>query len=330
MNFARLLVFLIVAAFPSNAAFVSFQVNSVPVVTCVDSVPSAAAAASFNTCTFSSTFQQAKIDTANAGTATSSTEWWVANPYDNFVVAPGNWDFSGATTVLNKGAGTSDATNSPSISSVYCPFPAATCTSSYRGRTFKNGFLVRYTFAFNEALSDDLHIPFPSFWSVNWLGIASGGEYIELDALDAKPSVGSVLKSAFYHNWNASGQAVDVGTEFSLASTSLVLDGTTFNTVDLLWIPASKNSGTGVFKVYYNGTEVTNYGLTYTQAGMAMPGSGGVTGNYNGAFYNSEVNANGFAIFITGGKLSGGGNWPLKLKNVQIWQGSIADVVVVN
>lgn len=315
-----------------KSAFVSFQVarSVAPASTCSDAIPAGAVTYGYNTCTFASVFNQTRIDINNSGgAATTNTDWWVSNPYQNFVVSPANWDFSGATTVLNKGAGDTDSDNSPSLSSVYCPY-SFTCYGAgfTKGRTFKNGVYVRYTFAFDETLANSNHITFPSFWGANWISAAAGFEYIEQDTLDAKPSTGSVLKSPFYHNWNAPGQATDVNTEFMIQSTSLVLDGATFNTVDWLWVPTTKNSGTGLIQTIYNGANISGYGLSYTQSGMASPGSGGITANYNGAFYNAEVNDVGFMLFITAGKLSGGGNWPLKLKNVQVWQGSSSDIVV--
>lgn len=328
---------LLAAALSASAAFVSFGVNgSTPASTCSDSIPAPAAAVGFNTCTFA--FEPTnlnRVDTNNTGTSTVNTDFWVANSYQNFVAQPSDFSINNGAMKVNKSGCTTGGAghtcgagdNSPTLSTVYLPSGAST----YHGRTFQNGFYVRFTIAFDESLGVS-NTPFPAMWMANWGGTVTQ-EYLEIDVLDALVGLpGTVIRPTFHHHWNAPGQAANTSTQFALAGAGLVFDGTTYNTIDMLWVPTTKNGGTGYTKTYYNGTQQTGYDLSYTQAGMASVGSGGVDpANFNGAFYAAEISPSiGFMLFISVGQVASNGNWPMWIKKVEVWQQSSSDMLVVN
>lgn len=341
------LVILYASSSPSQvkAAFGIFQLNkSAAVSSCPDSVPAPATSFGFTTCTFAfAPADLSRVDVNNSGTSTASTDFWVANPYQNFVAAAADISINnGALRVLKSGCTAAlaghtcfEGDNSPTLASIYCPYNVGGgvgCDSATsRGRSFKNGFYLRYTFTFDATISNG-NTPFQSLWGANWPGIVSGTEYTEMDATDAIPGVaGTVGRLSIYHNWQHSGQATDTVTQMVDAGSGLTLDGVTFNTVDILWVPTTKNSGTGIFQTYINGTHITNYDLSYTQSGNATVGSGGISpANFAGAFYNAETNANGFAIFLSVGLIPPSTNWPLWIRNIQVWQTSTSDRVTVN
>lgn len=328
----------------------AWQLGSVtPAASCADSVPSYASTWGYTVCNLNSTFSTlGRVDTTNAGTSTASTDWWVSNTYQNFVVSSGNFSTTSNIMEISQGAGGTNTNNSPSLQSVYLPFGNAYTT--WRGRSFKNGFLVRYRYSFNQSLSvacvSGNCNGFPALWAGNWVGVGLPNatpacpHYLEMDFVEEfEGTAGTTFEQAFKHEWNLPGGGCGstIGTEPSIATLPgpPAWNGTDFHTIDQLWVPTTKNSGTGLVYTYFDGTLITSQSLTYSLAGQPTVGSGGFDGTpANGAFSVAEnASSSGFALFITAGNTgvpaSGSyGPWPLYIENVEVWQGSSSDMVV--
>lgn len=112
--------------------------------------------------------------------------------------------------------------------------------------------------------------------------------------------------------------------------TGPVEDGVTFHTFDVLWVPAAKNSGTGKIWRYFDGNHLGTQDINYFTNAVATYGSGGLDSgtNWTGIWSAADTGAlpAGFFLMLTAGNITGGGNWPLIVKNVQVWQGSAADM----
>lgn len=209
------------------------------------------------------------------------------------------------------------------------PFGTSTTGAVYkgfcgwRGRLFANGFVRRVTFAFDETLYS-ANITFNSFWAQSLYG-ETGGENFEGDWFDFLPGSGTVELISIIHDWQANNMSSY--TPQSRASIgNPVLDGTHFYSVDQVWVPTSKNGGTGVFQTWFynpdNSTyyHMTNYDQTYTLTTGATPAAS--PSNPNGVYSIVETGAPGLPIQITSG------TFPLYIKNIQVWQTQLSDVVV--
>lgn len=111
-------------------------------------------------------------------------------------------------------------------------------------------------------------------------------------------------------------------------------DGVTFHTFDVLWVPASKNGGTGKIWRYFDGNHLGTQDINYFTNAAATYGSGTLDQgtNWTGIWSEADTGAlpAGFFLMLTAGNTAGGGNWPLIVKNVQVWQSSISDAILFN
>ena len=310
--------------------------------------------------------------------------------------------------------------------------PSSPTVQPYRGTTFANGFLARSYFTLDETLapagqagcSAGTCWRWPAWWMVSFAGQASGSHYIETDNCDCFSNNGSVQLNNFLHD-NGCGVSCSGGNIFSdnfgqppvrSVECNPVLDGNTFHTFDQLWVPPSKNGGTGfygysvdadtcpgnaIFTGAVSGTVLTatcpchgtlavgsiignngttgertissfgtgtggagTYNLNFTGGTVASSlmiatnanvcayfalGSGRqstcTSTPYDGAFAIAD-SSNGFFLIFNGGctnsipQNSGvstgcnagtsAGNWPFKIKNVQVWQTQMSDKKVQN
>jgi len=130
---------------------------------------------------------------------------------------------------------------------------------TYRGISFKNGFYARGKLSFDETLAPAGQAGAPwrwnAWWMTSWPGSVPGSNFIEADDCDCFSNNGSVKLNNFLHD-DFCGASCSGGTISSdnfgqppLRSTECnpVLDGNTFHSFDLLWVPPSKNNGTGIY-----------------------------------------------------------------------------------
>jgi hypothetical protein len=194
----------------------------------------------------------------------------------------------------------------------------------WRGRAFTNGFFRRITFAVNESAAQP-NMTFPSFWGQSFPG-QTGNENFEGDFFDFLPGSGTNELISIIHDWTGSSQNQS---QYSVQSRSTfgspTLDGTHFYSVDQLWVPTSKNSGTGILQTYwFDGTteyHLTDYDQSYTLTGPASPAP--QPSNPNGTFSILETGGY-FPIFVTAG-LSG---QPLYIRRIEVWQTLTSDMIV--
>jgi hypothetical protein len=132
---------------------------------------------------------------------------------------------------------------------------------TYRGISFKNGFLARGKFSFDERLAPNGMAGSPwrwiSWWMTSWPGTVPGGPFIETDNCDCFSANGSVQLNNFLHDNNCgvscSGGSISAdvfgnpSAPLRSAECNPVLDGNTFHTFDQLWVPPSKNNGAGIY-----------------------------------------------------------------------------------
>ena len=135
----------------------------------------------------------------------------------------------------------------------------------YRSTTFANGMYWRTYMTFDETKAPAGQAGctgspsfqcwrWPSNWATSWAGTNYGGNFIETDNCDCFSNNGSVKLNNFLHDndcTGCSGGAItsDFFGQPPLRSTECnpVLDGTTFHAFDQLWVPTSKNGGTGIY-----------------------------------------------------------------------------------
>lgn len=221
----------------------------------------------------------------------------------------------------------SSATGNPSV------FGVCALLTAPQGRIFANGWYRRIVFAFDETLSGSNTVGFPSFWGQQ---LNLGGETVELDTFDCLPSVGSVGLQFFVHNWQNPTNGHDnsqVGIPSRASMGNPVLNGINYYAVDSLWVPTTKNGGTGIFQTYFqNGPtlyHVSDLDMTYSLTGQATSATGNPSTpvNYNGVY--SVIESAGMPIYITAGNTPGPGDWPLYIAYVIMWQSQLSDVVVL-
>jgi hypothetical protein len=215
--------------------------------------------------------------------------------------------------------------------------------NAYHGTTFKNGFLCRFKAAFNSALAPDTsgggltNARWPAFWSVSWAGTNVGAETLEVDGLDGLPGgLGVTATDFFLHDFNGPH-----GQSNSTSGSTQMSFSTSAHNWDILWVPSSKNSGTGLFASYLDGSLIPNNNSSTPIQVSYLPSPGTsiwADGNsYPGVFSEPETVGNGMDLIISTGcqgyfGQSGcnapGGNWPMVISGVECWQASLSDKVI--
>lgn len=284
----------------------------------------------------------------------------------------------------------------------------------YHGMTFQNGGHFRAYLAYDENLGHNItgltNARWPAWWHTNYAGLAAGARYLEIDTLDALPAGMSnpVSIDNFLHDWSG---ATSEDSGFSIPSRANLcnptVDATTFHTYDMLWVPTTKNSGTGIWAFFFDietcsgnalftgsisGTVLTVSAVSFgtlktgsyiggigvtgkTTVSSLGTGTGG-TGTYNlnfsstvssetmfasnqnicqyflspgvstctnsttqGVFSTPEFQGNGLNLILSSGCQNyysttncnvgtSTGDWPMKIKNIQVWQTQIGDKLV--
>lgn len=270
----------------------------------------------FNSTTFSDNFTSLSevdlADTANAG-----FNWYLRNAWPNSLLnSYKTLPSSDPTGVVLNGSGNGFQLSKGSHFNL-----ASACTdgaNGFHGRTFSGGgyFECSMNYDPTQALTSD--IIWPAFWS---LGVAhleglGGAVYDELDFYEAFPiSNGATEANYGAHEWTITGGGSSL-TSNSLAFTNVTLPGspvlTNFHRYGTLWVPPSKNGGTGLIQRYFDGqllsTTTFNYG-----AGGALPAF--TPSNPNGVFTANDTDS--IVLLLSAGPGSG---WPVNVNNVRVIQ----------
>jgi hypothetical protein len=273
--------------------------------------PAPAAAWGYNTRNFVDDFTSISTidqnDTAGAGFL-----WWPHNAWPNAVDDTDNgniWrtasptpssaiSISGSVLTLSTDASTfSEGLNT-----------AVTNGADYRGRTFANGFYFEVIAAFDPAAQAG-GSSWPAWWtSAIEFMLGTNSTFGELDVFEAIPQGGSAINTVQTdHLWSISG-GHQTDTIVNSPSLSLgAVDYTQFHTYGLLWVPASKNAGTGLVQFYFDGTHIASTDFSYTSGGA----------------FSNAVDSQHFPAIIGTGV-----NWPTRFDKVSVWQQSSADMTV--
>jgi len=131
----------------------------------------------------------------------------------------------------------------------------------FHGTTFKNGMYVRAYLAYDENLGHNItsltNARWPAWWTPSFAGTAYGDRAMEVDILDALPGGMGVPVGIenFLHDFPG-GVTPEIDSNFSIPARATlcnpVVDATTFHTYDLLWVPTTKNGGTGYYVFFFD------------------------------------------------------------------------------
>lgn len=276
-------------------------------------VPGPAQTWGYKTRTFFDDFTSlSTIDVNNTGGA--GFNWYVRNSWPNAGLSGNGWgpfvngnptpsaaiSISGSVLEL-----TQTATNQgPNLQSC---IPNG---GSFIGHAFSNGFYIEWSVAMDSTLNNS-SAEWPAMWSAptNFL-LGASNDIVELDYFELYTNDTTYMA---IEEWTYSGGSLinDSGITNSVVSLGLPLTQLlSLNRFGTLWVPMSKNSGTGLFQRFFNGVHLPGSDVTYTATGPATPG---MAENPNGALSVIDSQANELII-------SCGYNWPIYIDYVAVWQ----------
>lgn len=232
-----------------------------------------------------------------------------------FVQPSNTLSFSGAgVTLLNVGQGT----NNYGIGTVgVMNFSGgAGGTQGYHGTTFKNGMLWRTHWAWDESLSPGRVVGtgcntglnclrWPAAWTTSWPGTAYGGNFQEVDIIDAFPQTttpGIVDLGNHLHDFHSGTFFDDNFSGINRPNIcSPAMNGTTFFALDFLYVPTAKNGGGGIFAIFWDPQNCGgNAAMTAHISGTTLTIDSGLVGSLG---TNSHITGNNVqaGTVITGG-----------------------------
>jgi hypothetical protein len=201
------------------------------------------------------------------------------------------------------------------------PCTFSTNARGYIGQTFENGWYIEVRMAFNPANSVNFTgtFSYPAFWSSD-IQTDLNRSFLPDVELDLYEAVGDG-PGTYFSNFNIS----EYTTGFSIPSNSI--SGTTsvangdypaFHTYGCLWVPQSKNGGTGVIRRYFDRQEIIAISpLFYSTSGGSYPG-GSIAA---GVFDTLDTQNMNFHI-------DGGYQQPTLWDYAMVWQTSPSDRTV--
>lgn len=198
-------------------------------------------------------------------------------------------------------------------------------TQGYHGTTFKNGMYWRLYWAFDESLSPGRVIGtgcpsgltclrWPSPWITSWPGTAYGGNFQEVDIIDAYPQTttpGIVDLGNHLHDYHSGAFFDDNWSGINRPNIcSPAMNGTNFFSLDFLYVPTTKNNGGGMFAIFWdpqncggNGTFTgtisgTQLNISGLCAGCSLNSFSHITGNnvQDGTVVTGTCGANCFTV----------------------------------
>lgn len=166
--------------------------------------------------------------------------------------------------------------------------------NTWHGTVFANGLYARVYWAFDETKAPVctnglIDCRWPAWWATSYPGVVQNGPFVEMDAADALPGGGSVSRGTFVHAYNNGHGQVDSNFPTTTACT-VTYDGSTFNTVDWLWIPSTVLNSTnhaGIWASAFNadtcgGNAIIKGHITGTTLTVESVISGSIGNNYMG------------------------------------------------
>jgi hypothetical protein len=204
-------------------------------------------------------------------------------------------------------------------------------------------FFIDCGFSFDEALSPAVteFVPCPSITLYTFFNLLphTGPEYLNKSISEFQSAgTGAVGYYANCFSGQAHGGDYEAGFILDRGSVGLTSPFTSsvFVANQMLYIPTTYNSGTGIIGVYVNDILPTasggnpsynNYTLTGPATNCCSPGM-----NRNGAFSAAEVNSEWGAVIINAGvqedcEMMGGPGWPCYIKYFNVW-GADSSVII--
>ena len=136
----------------------------------------------------------------------------------------------------------------------------------------------------------------------------NGNHYAEIDIME-KFGVDTTVLSTVW-DWSGFTQPstpIAAGTHFPASGTLNFAD---FHTYGCLWVPASKNGGTGLIQFFIDGVHQAGIDVTYSQTGASPEGNGTI-----GQFYCLDTSVLGYNL-----QIGSGAAWPILVDYVMVWQ----------
>lgn len=230
---------------------------------CTASAPAQASAVGFTNLVFCDNFTtNQSIDTFN--TLNPGFSWYIQH-YKTHA------DLVSPNQLQNDGTGVWLSGNNNGKSTVLLGMAQIGSTSNVVGQGFANGFYAECS----RKLTPTATSGEPSMWFASKSLILANGQtsgspvypYVEIDAFDWFGGSGPTTN---VYEWiDSIGGASDAYGNTNTTPTIAGVTYTNYNTYGILWVPSTKNSGTGYFKFYLNGTLYTT--VTYTPGGAPSP-----------------------------------------------------------
>lgn len=226
----------------------------------------------------------------------SASQTLASNPLTaSFAQASNTMVFSGAGLSINN---VSQSTNNFGLTGAHLlGLTSGSLPYISHGTTFINGVYNRMYLAFDETLAPNCTTLGGCRWVSTWLqtyvGSSASTTTLEVDSWDALPGTGNVQISNFLHYLNPTADSNYNPPARSVLCNPAV-DGTTFHTMDFLWVPTTKNggagiyanmfdidtcAGNGVYKGSISGTALTLTSTLGVGAGGGLKAGSFITGN---------------------------------------------------
>jgi hypothetical protein len=154
----------------------------------------------------------------------------------------------------------------------------------------------------------------PAFWMEDidlWLAIndrnAAIGNRPELDFFEYfNPSHGYAMA---LHDWTNNMDSIEASRSLERANLGPA-DFSKMNTFATLWVPQSRNRGTGLVQRYFNGKHISAANVTYSSTTTSPQASKG----FPGVFSDLDTSA-GYVL-----QIGSGHGWTIHVDSVRVWQ----------
>lgn len=188
----------------------------------------------------------------------------------------------------------------------------------YHGQVFSGGGYFEISMNFNPALANPANPIWPAFWAhdVGCLEFPNRTDFMEPDFFEAYPSgLGTITIFMAIHDWAIVG---GVNTTNNQNPNYIVTlpgspDLTQFHRYGTLWVPAARNSETGLVKRYFDGVNIPAMTVEYS----ATTGSSPVATPFNPNGVFSIWDSESIILIISSGAGTG---WPVNVNNVIVVQ----------
>jgi hypothetical protein len=249
------------------------------------------------------------------------------------------------SSIVNSAAGlkltsAGQGTNNYGIGSIAPLTEPASTPFTYHGWSISGGVYARLYWAFDQTKSvvctgGSANCRWNAWWMNSAPGTVAGNPFMEMDMNDARDAGGgSVSKASFMHNYRPGTD--DVSNFGYTTACTYTLDGSTFNTVDLFWIPttATGMGGAGIWASIFNANSCGGNAVItgYIDNGS---GSAGTTLHVSSVLagtvaIGSSIGGNGVTSGSTKINSGSGSTWTVSISQLVGSAGSPVKMIVAN